>query len=153
MPPSSTPAEHLGRADLLAGTGTSGHIVRRCASGGLRMLTRRPAKLTNPASVPWRSDTGAASCLPFGAHAAVTWTFHHLLHPLRAGADRESEQLLAMSAATPPVSLVLVDPDWDASRDQERPSPGLYVGRGDPAAAGRVRTDRLLARFVAARSN
>src|SRR5690348_16103583 len=46
-------------------------------------------------------------------------------------------------ATTAPASVVLVDPNRDTSRDEERPFPALDVGRGDPAASGRVRTDRL----------
>ena len=34
--------------------------------------TRRPPRVTEPASAPWRTATRAGSCLPLGPHTAAT---------------------------------------------------------------------------------
>src|SRR4051794_36637171 len=77
-----------------AGTGSS-PLPSVARTRGRRTGTRRPPKVTDPASVPCRVAVRSGSCLPFRPHAEVTSACINCCMTCTPGADREGEQSLA----------------------------------------------------------
>ena len=77
-----------------ASTGSS-PVPSALRTRGRRTGTRRPPRVTDPSSLPWRTAVRSGSCRPFGPPSAVTLSCIITFMTCEAGADRQGQQALA----------------------------------------------------------